>query len=136
MKLESFIINTDNISIDVKGIYYDLHNNFDFRSIIYDVSKRHVQLLWIKGAGEWVPKDLPESIMLVFDGVSAVKLKERDPQMPYTEDDCLGSIGFSNLSDENFCNHEPFDDAECLFMEFMSGAFIKIQSDSCLCVVK
>lgn len=136
MKLENFKFNEDNISLDVNEIYCDLHNNFDFQSISYDVSKRNVQLVWIKSVGDWVPKGLPESIVLVFDGVSSVKLKERDSEMPYTEDDCINTIGFASPENEDYCSHEQFEDTWCLVMDFMSGASIKIQSDICRCVVK
>lgn len=64
MKLLNFKFNKDNISIYVDGMYLDLHNLYDFKTIEYDIDKRNVNIYWEKGEGEYVPKDNPYLLKL------------------------------------------------------------------------
>ena len=114
-------------------MYYDLHNNFDFIGLSYDLLNRKIELSWVKSKGTWVSEDGPDSLSLKFLGVSLFKCKERDSDVPYSEDDCLSSMGFIHndmINEiEGFAHIEPKPDACHLNISFMSGFAIKIASD-------
>ena len=134
MKLSNFTIADDHIAFEQSDKYYDVHNCFDFIGFDYDVSKRTIILNWIKNSGDWVPSDSPNRLSLHLEGVYLFKAKERDPDVPFTEDDCLSSIGFlwNELIEEmgGYHSHEPKENCTHLSMEFMSGLAIKIGADS------
>jgi len=121
------------IALVVGNAYYDLHNCFDFVGFEYRPTEKKVRLEWQRGAGDWVAKDLPTKLVLIFEGVANFAARRRDDEMPFTEDSCLASITFlpPELSD-NFaalCPDHRSDD-EHLSIEFQSGASIKIWAES------
>ena len=140
MKLTNFEIADDFIAIETGGKYYDLHNNFDFASLDYDIKTRVVVLRWVKSDGEWVPTDSPQKIELFFSGAYLFKCKERDKDMPFSEDDCLDSMGFihNELLDEveSFSCTAPTDAASHLNMSFHSGFVVKLGAEKAECSIQ
>ncbi len=139
MNLSNFNIASDFIAVETNGVYHDLHNNFDFTGLTYDVLNRKVKLSWVKSTGDWVVVDCPNALNLHFSGVSLFKCKERDSGVPYTEDDCLGSLGFihNDMINEidGFANTEPSEDACHLNLSFESGFALKIAAESAKCSI-
>ena len=134
MELSNFKIANDNIALEQGEEYFDLHNCFDFVGLKYDVSKRLVSLYWVKGNGDWMPKNSPLEIEMSISGVYVFKAQERDKDIPFTEDDCLSSIGFlwNELIEEmgGYHSNEPKEGCTHLSLEFMSGFALKIGAES------
>jgi hypothetical protein len=87
----------------VHGVHcLDLHNDYDFTGVVYSVAERRVTLKWRRGAGDWVRACLPAEVELLFEDVSRFQVMPRDPEMPFTEDDCLSSAGW--WVDEEWCD--------------------------------
>ena len=109
--------------------YFDLHNCFDFVGYEYRPTERFMQLRWNRGTGAWVSTELPKGLILTFLQVGNIAIRQRDDEMPFTEDSCLASISFlpSTMNDifDAICIGERFPD-EHLSMTFQSGAGIKI----------
>jgi hypothetical protein len=139
VKLVNYIISKDFIALEVGNAYLDLHNNFDFISLEYRFSEKSLILKWVKSTGEWVPKNSPASITLTFLGVYLFKSKERDSEIPFSEDACLESIGFigNDLIEEinGFFSSEPAENQNHLNIAFASGFAVKIGADSSSCVI-
>jgi hypothetical protein len=123
----------------VDGIYVvqgdhklDLHNNFDFQEVRYSVAERSASLWWRRGSGDWVRRDLPATLSIEFEGVKEFRVVGRDPEMPFTEDDCLSTMGF--LTDEPWSKGnilltaDPERDWLTAF-EFQSGAVIALRAE-------
>jgi len=123
----------------VGGIYVvqgdhklDLHNEFDFQEVRYSVAERSASLLWRRGTGDWVRRDLPASLSIEFEGVKEFRVVSRDPEMPFTEDDCLSTMGY--LTDEPWSKGnilltaDPERDWLTAF-EFQSGAVIALRAE-------
>jgi len=138
MKLDNFSVCDDNIALEVDDMYLDLHNNFDFRAIEYSVDKRVIRLSWRKNPGEWVSEKLPGTITLEFHGVTRFRMNARDVDIPFSEDDCLGTIGFlpPDMWDcmDSYSPRKPSADDDML-MDFMSGAALKVKAESARCVL-
>ena len=139
MKLINYKISKDFIALELGNAYLDLHNNFDFISIEYRFSEKSIILKWTKSTGEWVPKDIPTSVTLTFSGVYLFKSKERDSEIPFSEDACLESIGFIGndlIEDINgFFSMEPVENQNHLNISFASGFAIKIGADFSNCIL-
>jgi hypothetical protein len=82
------------IYLQAGGIELDIHNNYDFRRIVYDIAERILLLEWHRGDGEWVSKALPSNIRLQMNGIYDLRISPCAPEMPFTEDDCLNSFGY------------------------------------------
>jgi hypothetical protein len=111
----------------------DLHNNFDFLGVDYSVENRTATLRWRRTRGEWVAAEAPEFLTVSFGEVSEFRFTPRDPQLPFTEDDCLNSFGY--WTDEDWVDgiivveNEKEPEAHWLTaVEFMSGAMILVQA--------
>ncbi len=135
MQLVDFNIAKDKIAFEYGDRYFDMHNCFDFVCLRYDVAVRTISFEWQKSAGGWVPEEDPQTIQLFIEGVSFFKVKERDPELPYTEDDCLSSIGFffDELLDdmENFPVHAiPGEGRLHLSLIFESGLSVKVAAET------
>ena len=122
----------------IDGIYLlksehelDLHNNFDFLELHYSVSDRLARLVWTRSRGDWVSEETPQCLVIEFSEVSDFRFMPRDKDKPFTEDDCINSIGF--WTDEDWVdgvftlalNQSP-EPHWLMAMDFMSGAVIAI----------
>ncbi|MES2569681.1 MAG: hypothetical protein V4710_06450 [Verrucomicrobiota bacterium] len=114
----------------------DLHNDFDFQELRYSVAERNLSLLWRRSAREGVPVTLPALAAIEFRGVTEFRFQARDPQLPFTEDDCLRDFG--HWTDEDWAEGsvmilvepEKADERWLTAIEFMSGAIVLVQADS------
>ena len=112
----------------------DLHNNYDFTEITYSVAERRATLTWVRSSGDWVPATDPLELQLEFHGVSCFRFMPRDPEMPFTEDDCLDSIGFTwdeMLAEmDGYTASESKDDCTHLIAMFASSFSIKVGAEA------
>jgi hypothetical protein len=117
----------------------DLHNNYDFTEITYSVAERLATLTWVRSSGDWVPATEPSQLLLEFHGVSCFRYMPRDPEMPFTEDNCLSSAGY--WTDEDWCDGvmicEADPETEWLrAFHFQSGATVAIAADEARAIIR
>lgn len=124
----------------VNGIYLlqdnyelDLHNDFDFKDMYYSVEDRLLKLEWCLSKGDWVKQDNPKRLSIEFKEVSEFRFMPRDPEIPFTEDDCINSIGC--LTDEDWVDgvfmvepNQENDPKWLTAIDFMSGAVIALRA--------
>ena len=128
MRAENFSW-SDSIYLVVEGQELDLHNCYDFQSFTHSIANRSVSLAWCRGAGEWVDNDLPTSICIEIFEVHYLRVRPRDPSMPFTEDDCLSSFGYDcdeDWADGQFWVEGNLDPNWRWSFEFQSGAEIVV----------
>lgn len=134
MKLTNFTIANDYIALEAESEYYDLHNCFDFQRLEYNVIERKLELCWIRNTGDWVKSTEPMELRVIFHGVYLFKTRERDLETPFTEDDCLNTIGFTSdkliESMDSYVSNSTSSGCTHLLIDFMSGFSIKIGADS------
>lgn len=80
--------------LETSGQTLDLHNDYNFQTVEHNVVDKTVRLNWRRGTEKWVKEDLPNSLCLVFFEVHHFSVVERDPEIPFTEDDCLSRFGY------------------------------------------
>lgn len=140
MLLTNFSFADDFIALEQNENYYDLHNNFKFINLSYEVASRRVSFSWQIRNEEWVSETDPYELELVFESVKLFKVKERDSDEPYSEDDCLSTIGFVHIGlvDELECYHlnVPTIDECHLNICFESGFAVKVSSGKATLVIK
>lgn len=134
MKLNEFSVAKDCIALERGSDYFDLHNNFDFQGLAYNSAQGTLELRWVRGVGDWVKATEPAELWLSFTGVFLFKARERDHEMPFTEDDCLASIGFmwdGMLSEmDGYTSNQPKDGCTHFIAMFTSGFSIKVGAES------
>jgi hypothetical protein len=119
----------------------DLHNDFDFQRLEYSVTLRRLVLEWIRGTGDWIRAGTPASVRIEFRDVSEFRFTPRDAEMPFTEDDCVASIGY--WTDEAWCTGAMILDSNAdpepgwlLAFEFQSGAMVAVAAATANAVVQ
>lgn len=125
--------------IVVDYVEYDLHNSFDFYCVSYNVQTRTAELQWERGSSQWISPNLPKNITLNLRGVSEFTWAPRDPKIPFTEDDCLGSFGYNcdeDWADGQFWTDEEPDQKWRWSFEFQSGAELQLAGDTADVVIK
>ena len=125
----------DGIYLVLEGYELDLHNNFDFTNLDYSVEHRRLVLHWQRSNGDWVSSDTPKALVIEFKEVSEFRFMPRDSEMPFTEDDCINSLGYWVDEDwaEGVILVEPNQTAEPQWLtaiDFMSGAVLAVQAES------
>jgi hypothetical protein len=134
MKLNGFAFSSDQIGVESGRSYFDLHNNFDFSGLTYSVVERVIILDWTKGNRAGVPADSPKKLSLRFEGVGFLRAKQRDSDIPFTEDDCLRTIGFfwNDMIEEMSVTDTsvPMEGCSHLLIDFMSGFAIKLSAEN------
>ena len=125
-----------NIDLAVGESIYDLHNDFSFAGFAYDLPTRELELRWLKGTGDWVSKESPSEIRITICGVSYLAVLPRDPDMPYTEDDCLNCVSVVEASQPTesafITAATPENDLHYVF-RFMSGFVLRVQAQEATC---
>ena len=121
----------DSIYLVLDDYELDLHNDYDFTRVDYSVLERTAELHWRRSSRDWVKPDLPSAITLRFDDVSRFEIRPRDTNVPFTEDDCLSTVGY--LANEDWREGIFWTDSvpEVGWMqafEFMSGAIIALRA--------
>lgn len=134
MELIGFSIAENFIALERGPDRFDLHNNFDFQGLSYNPMQRTLELRWRRGLGDWVKPTEPSDLRMSFVGVYLFKVQERDSAIPFTEDDCLDSVGFiwDDLLTEMraFTSNQPGDGCTHLTANFMSGFSLKVGAES------
>lgn len=132
----------------VNGIYLvqgdhdlDLHNDYCFQGLEYSVIDRKVVLEWKRSNGDWVNKNSPQSVTLRFAGISEFRFTPRTSSRPFTEDDCINTIGYWVDEDwaEDMIIVEPNQTVEPHWLtsiDFMSGAVLSLQADSAKALIQ
>lgn len=125
----------DGIYLVQDGYELDLHNDFDFKIVQYSVSERRVVLYWEASDGNRVGSETPKSLEIEFSGVSKFRFMPRDSDIPFTEDDCIKSIGYWVNEDwaEGVILVAPNQKPEPQWptaIEFMSGAVIVVHAEN------
>src|SRR5688500_5338140 len=112
----------DNIALNFKSKYIDLHNSFDFVNFEYKVETQTLILRWFKFRGDWVKKDELEYFALIHKEVIYLSISARDPEMPNTEDNCLSEISYFPSSDrdsnDKFTDQKSPNDGDDIFYCF------------------
>jgi hypothetical protein len=118
------------------GRDFDLHNDYDFIAFSYSLAERMVELSWARSPGDRVRRDMPARLMLSCRGVTHFSATGRDPEMPFTEDDCLSALSFA-LADGSFEHtfvassvSEAFDFSWHWLFSFMSGFTLRVAGES------
>ena len=129
----------NSIYLAVNDLELDMHNDYDFTRVEYSVLERTAELTWKRSKTDWVKSDLPNTVTLRFDDVQRFEFRPRDPNLPFTEDDCLSSFGY--LADEDWCDgifwiDDIPEDGWMHAFEFMSGAIIALCSNSSRATIK
>ena len=118
----------DEIYLVFDGLQLDLHNIYDFIGLEYLIENRTAKLIWKRGHGECIEETLPMKIEICFKNVSFLEFRPRDPEMPFSEDDCLDRAGY--LLDGEWCEEEVIPDPNWkIAFEFQSGAIIAIKAE-------
>ncbi|MCO7188531.1 MULTISPECIES: hypothetical protein [unclassified Pseudoalteromonas] len=111
----------------------DLHNDFNFIGLNYSIEHRTVTLEWRRLEEEWVSEAVPKSLRIVLAEVEEFRFIPRDSEMPFSEDDCISSIGY--WVDEEWAQgvvvldgSNPPEPEWPLAVEFMSGAVVVVQA--------
>ena len=128
MQQKNFTWSSD-IYLQIGDRELDLHNDYDFLGISYDVQARSVTLSWRRGTGDWVNPGLPFQVLMTMTGVFHVRFEPRDPAMPFTEDDCLAGFGYdcdADWADGHFWTEGTPDPDWRWSFEFQSGATIVV----------
>jgi hypothetical protein len=118
------------------GRDFDLHNDYDFVAFSYSVAERAVELSWLRSTGDWVRRDLPARLVLSCRDVTHLSATGRDPEMPFTEDDCLHELSFA-VADGSFPHPfvassagETFDPSWHWLFSFMSGFTLRVAGEA------
>ena len=124
------------IYLQQDGRDFDLHNDFDFVGFFYSVAERAAELRWVRSRGDWVHSGMPAGLVLSCRGVTHLSATPRDPEMPFTEDDCLSEICFAlpdRAAEDAFAVSpaaSAFDPSWHWLFSFMSGFTLRIAGET------
>jgi hypothetical protein len=131
VKLINFNIDNDNIGLIYQEQYLDIHNCYEFRGFEFDTTNKILQLTWTRSVEEW-SNEIRCGFQLIFKQVTYFKVRERDNELPNTDDTCLSFIGFleQDMRDDfdSYKPNENIKDTDDLNINFQSEQAIKVNS--------
>ena len=107
---------------------FDLHNCFRFVGFTYKPSAQTARLRW--KANEYASAEQLRSLVVEFRGVGHVSATARDPDMPFSEDTCLSSVGGVEASDPTLRVYSDVPDGWHHVFAFQSGFVLRIGAES------
>jgi hypothetical protein len=117
----------------------DLHEDYMFRQLSYDVARRSLNLNFVLRNSEAVYEGIPARCVISVSEVTSLEISPRDPVMPFNEDDCFSGLAF--LADEEWCT-EPFwrdgapEDQWSWVFDFMSDMQIIVDGETASLIVR
>jgi hypothetical protein len=123
------------IYLQQDGRDFDLHGDYGFVAFSYSVAERVAELSWRLDTGDRISSDMPARLLLSCRGITHLSATGRDPEMPFTEDDCLAELSFG-LADGSFDGFvassasETFDPSWHWLFSFMSGFTLRVAGES------
>ena len=123
----------DGIYIVQSDFILDLHNDYDFCEMHYSVEQRRVSLQWLRSDRATVPENNAKSVSLIFEEVQEFRFLPRDNEIPFTEDNCVSTIGYW-LNQEwaegviTLTEGQSPEPEWPMAVEFMSGAIIIVSA--------
>jgi len=131
MQLIDFKI-VDSMALEKDSYYFDLHSNYDFVGLSYNVVNQQVVLEWKKSTENWAKNERYQNLKLIFDSVSLFCISPRDDEKPLSEDNCLSHIGYLHPDDmelmEGFLPADQSGDNYHLVIGFESNLVVKVYS--------
>lgn len=131
MKVNFNII--DNHIIEIAKRQIDLHNNFDFAGLDYNIADREIKLYWKKSGGDWVDKNEFSNLVMTHKGVTFLRVIEQDEKSTYEDESCLGEITFfpskaREINDSIVPQIKPNDGDDIIYF-FENGQIIRIHCE-------
>lgn len=114
------------------GLDLDLHNNYDFVGFRYSIAERSIDMEWVRSSGDWVDPRAPAQLFLSLRGIAHLSAVARDPEMPFTEDDCLSSLCFldPDMAVEYAFVSDDADPSWHWFFLFQSGFGLRVAGET------
>lgn len=133
MHCRGFIFGHIEVEVDERA--YDLHNFYRLDLFKYQINDRRVILEFSKRSEPWAPPEDPNKICLNFVRISHFSVQERDPKVPYTEDDCIDFIGVvePEALTKDFYLTDDFPQDHHLVLRLQSGLSIRLQAEEASC---
>ena len=133
MEFLNFMLDDQNIGLEwADAGYADLHNCFDFVEMRYAPAAATLRLSWRKSTGEWAREVTWPGLHLIFEGVGYLRIKERDPEYPFSEDATVQHICRTPLEArqefENLYFNEDAQPDYDLLLYFQSEWAIKVNA--------
>jgi hypothetical protein len=138
MKLKNFEISRE-IELQTGNLFWDIHNFAHFEGLELIPASNVVVMKWTvpRRTNPWGCSENKYSGMtLYFDNLNFLKLTQRDPDMPLTEDTCVSAI----LKVDPAIQHDELymrtpkdwgpDHSYRLAFQFQSGRVVEVGSDS------
>ncbi len=125
--------------VETEEVKLDLHEDYIFRQLGYDVVRRALNLNFVVRNPEAVYEGVPARCVISMNEIASLEIRPRDPIMPFSEDDCFGGLAY--LCDEDWCT-EPFwrdgppeDDWRWVF-DFMSDLQIIVSGETASLIIR
>ena len=113
----------------------DLHNVYEFKWLEYSIADRELLLHWKSPSRAPASDANPRNLTVRFTEVIEFRFMPRDAELPFTEDDCVRTLGYWADEDwvEGIILLGPGEEPEPHWLtaiEFMSGAMIAVRAEA------
>lgn len=112
------------------GYYFDLHSNFDFVNLEYDVINKSVIFSWKKSIGNWAKEEKIGNIQMKFQDVCFFVVHQKNLYKKTDNDQNLSFIGYLHPEDLDINDGSLLTNGENksfhIILGFESGMSVRI----------
>jgi hypothetical protein len=120
----------DSFAVSAGEFWADLHNDFDFDGVALDWAARTATLTWRRASGEWVPRETPHSLRMVFTNVTFLLMNLGSQQADSRTVDAAGYIrSDAPATEQGFLPHRR-EQSDHLVLIFGNGGYFRIYAES------
>lgn len=125
---KDFVI-SNSIALEGKNYYFDLHNCYSVKEIKFENEKHALKIVFEKVQGDWVKTNNPQTIEMIFIGVSFFETSSnlfKDLSVDIEE------MGYKNEGDLDFdwlLNEEQSGPDDHFVLRFVNDDFVRVFAD-------
>jgi len=136
MKLSNFSIG-DDYAISMGPTWLDLHNDYDFETIQYNVAANSAVLVWVRSRLNPSENSLAKKITVRFEAVKLLKMELQANDGASDDAGILAFVGYLHPEDldvmDGCLTQEESDSAYHMIFRFENGLSIKCFSEAVTC---
>jgi hypothetical protein len=126
---------TDSIYLKLNHSQYDIHNDYDFEKLTLDSEFNQLNVYLVKGTGDWIKKEDPSKIVILFEGLDHVSFSEGFFKEKSTTIEEFGYKSESDFDLQWLKAEEQSENGDHLIIRFENNEYLRIYSKRAKAVV-
>jgi len=126
---------TDSIYLKLNHSQYDIHNDYDFEKLTLDSDLNELNIFFLKTKGDWVKKEDPDKISILFKNLLHITFSEDFFQEVSSTIEEIGYKSKDDFDYEWLKTDEQVENEDHLVIRFENNEYLRVYSERAIAKV-